>query len=332
MNAPRAAVLLVAAALLLPRSARTQAAVETKFFDEQARNHYERREYKDALRDFLRSDAVTPSARSLYNIAVTADLAGERGLAFAYLDQYLGGTDDDAQRRGDATERLARIEKKLAIVRVVSDPPGASIFVDGVEYGEYGRTPRRIALDPGQRRIELALEGFVGATTKVEAVVGRTVEASAALAARTGTLLADSDPPGAAIVVTRDGRPVAVTFVDGAAKLPVGEYHLAGTAPDRKPAGADAVVRDGETSRVTLVMAAVPQPVGRLLVGATGVAARVLVDGRAKAVTPATLESLPVGSHTVELQADGFATWRGGVVIRDGKATYLDVSMTRSAR
>ena len=77
---------------------------------------------------------------------------------------------------------------------------------------------------------------------------------------------------------------------------------------------------------------ALPQATGRLLVATDGVVARVLVDGRPKAESPATLDGVPIGTHTVELEAEGFTRWRGDVTVREGKPTYLDVSLRKVHR
>lgn len=309
--------------------ARADTEVETRFFDTLARHEYDHEHYKKALRAFLLADAVTPSPRSLYNIALCADLTHERTLAFAYFDEYLEGGDTDTERRADAQQRMQALEQRLAVVRVISDPPGASIIVDRAELGSFGRAPRRLALDPGEHTVHLELDGYLPGTATVTARTGATSEARVTLAPRTGTLSLDLEPKTAVVQLTRAGVALPEGWQGHDLQLAVGAYHVRVTAPGHTAVARDVTVREGAVSKLTLVAPALPVPVGRLVVGASGVAARVLVDGRAKAVAPVTLDGLPTGRHRVHLIAKGYRPWTGIVVIRDGKTAFVDVKLRR---
>ena len=313
---------------LAARTAHADTAVETRFFDSMARQAYAKGHYREALHAFLQANAVTPSPRALYNIALCAQLAHEPALAFAYFDEYLRGTDTDPARRSDAAQRLHALEAKLAVVRVESDPPGATIVVDRAELGSFGQTPRRIVVDPGDHTIIVKRAGYADQSQQVTAKIGTSATVELAMKPILGSLSLDIEPPGATVHATRNGEQVALPD-HGRVDVPVGRYHVRVTAPGHAPVDGDVTVRHGATSQLALAAPALPVPTGRLVVGTSGVAARVLVDGRAKAVTPATLDAIAVGEHRVWLAATGYYDWRGTIRVEKGKTAFVNVTLRK---
>jgi outer membrane receptor for ferrienterochelin and colicins len=302
--------------------------VETRFFDDLARQAYARGDYRAALQAFLQADAVTPSPRSSYNIGLCAHLAAEPGLAYAYFERYLAGPDHDAGRRADAARRMQALQSSLALVRVESDPPGATIVVDRAELGDYGTTPRTVPLAPGEHRVELSLEGHHPASTSVAAVRGELGEATLRLEPRTGSLETRVQPASAELELSRDGKPLSLRR-SGAVKLAVGRYLLRAKAPGHLPAETDVTIREAETSAVELALLPVPAPAGRLVIETPGVAAEVLLNGKAMTMTPARLDGVVAGSHRVELRARGYRVWKGRVKVDANKAAFVSVTLQR---
>ena len=121
---------------------------------------------------------VRPSA--IAYIAVCAELAHEPSLAFAAYEDYLRAGDSDAERRTGAEKRLAAFLPGLAIASVTSDPPGATISIDGrpsvntpktfhdVKPGEH-----RIVLTRGSARVTQVAKVESGATMSVVASLQR---------------------------------------------------------------------------------------------------------------------------------------------------------------
>jgi hypothetical protein len=313
--------------LALSQIARAGTSAETRFFDDFARNHYGRGRYAEALSAFLQADQVTPSAASLYNIAVCAELAHEPSLAFAAYEDYLRAGDPDTERRTGAEKRLAAFLPGLAIAAVTSDPPGATIYVDRAELGSFGETPRRVALEPGEHRVTFQRDGFVPVTETVTLVKGKSTEVAVRLEPEKGKLTLDVEPAGATVEVVRAGDHATLPVVSPSVTLPVGSYHVHVTAPNRAPADTDVVVLRGTESRATLVARPLPVAKGRLLVAAGSAPTEVFVDGKRRSVAPAAL-GLSVGEHDVELRASGLVFSRARVTIREGRTTLLEAART----
>jgi hypothetical protein len=130
---------------------------------ERAREHFNQglKLYRDgdfgaALVQFERAYTVKPNYKVLYNIAQTSfqlrDYVEARGAMRRYLSE--GGMEIDADRREQATQDLAELERRIGTIRLSVNVDGATVFVDGKRVGT---TPLRepIAVSEGQRTISV---------------------------------------------------------------------------------------------------------------------------------------------------------------------------------
>jgi len=44
-------------------------------------------------------------------------------------------------------------------------------------------------------------------------------------------------------------------------------------------------------------------------------------------MTPARLDGISPGTHELRLEAEGYAPWRGEVVVREGRVTTVDATL-----
>lgn len=332
MSARRLALAaLLLAALGAPRFAGADGAYEAAFLDRLARAAYQSDDYDLAFAHFASLHAIAPAPSVLYNMALSADLGEHPAVAFATFTEYLATDDSDAPRRRDAERRLTALDSRLALVRIDSDPPGAMIGVDRADRGDFGRTPRTVAVDgAGAHSILLTLDGHHGASADVVAVVGEVVVLSVDLAPRLGRLAVDTTPPRAEVIVLIGDTEVSRGRGGQELELPVGSYTLRAEAPGYKAALATVRILEGRVERRTLVARALPTPVGRLLVSAGSVEASVVVDGSARGEVPAVLDAMPVGEHEVEVRAEGYRPWRRTVEVDRDRSTHVTVTLVRA--
>jgi outer membrane receptor for ferrienterochelin and colicins len=301
-------------------------ATEGRFFDQLGRAAFAQRHYDVAITHFLAAQAAAPSVRTLYNLALCAEAANRREAAFGWYGEYLAGADADADRRRDAEQRMTRLRQTLALVRVTSEPAGATIYVDRRELGDWGRTPRVLVLEPGEHTIELDAPGHHVESVRVTAALGEERSAAGTLRAREGRLQIDTNVAAAQIVVTRGERELARGAAGAELSVPVGACEVRVEAPEHQASTVSVQVREGALERRRVVLAVRPQPAGRLLVSSGDVHARLLVDGAARAETPAALD-VGAGEHEVEVRADGYLPWRGTLAIEAGRSRYLSVTL-----
>jgi len=303
---------------------------QASFFDRRARRAYARGAYEQALREFLDVQVAAPSSRLLFNIAACAEAAGETQLAYTFFSEYMESEDRDPDRRSSAAAKLDELGSDLALVKVTTNPPGATIMVDRPELGAFGKTPRVLALEPGEHAIELRREGFQPASINVTAPRGHTEEVLVDLEPLLGQLRVSSSPRGAKLSLQREGSSRWEDLHHAEATLPVGGYRLRLQAPGHATVVANVIIRQGQTAELALLAPALPEVVGTLLVGTGNAPALIIVDGRKKALAPARIDGVEVGAHHVELRAKGYLTWQGTVVVRDQRTTFLNVSLRPS--
>jgi outer membrane receptor for ferrienterochelin and colicins len=311
--------------------ARADSASESQFFDGLGRRAYGAGEYQQAVEAFLLVQQIAPSPRALYNIAVSADLAGKSDVAFEQYREYLASDDPDVDRRRDAERRAERLESKLALLEITSDPPGAAIYVDRKELGQYGVTPRTIAVGSAQHHVLFELDGYDATALPVDARAGSTVPTRATLEPRFALVAIDLTPRSAQLEFLRDGSPVSFSIAAGGYRLPVGRYTVRASAPGYFPSQTHLVVRENDAANLVLALTPLPRPTGRLLVASNRTAVDVFVDGRRVAVTPATLPEVTAGEHEVEVRAAASSSKRR-VKIRAGHATYVELDLRGPVR
>lgn len=115
----------------------------------------------DAISYFRQAERLVPSAKLSYNIALAYDEMGDTGRALHEYRAFLV-REPNSVHRDEAKDRSAKLELALAALgvqqlRVVSDPPGATLRVDD---GVMGVTPWAGELSPGLHRIRLDHAGY----------------------------------------------------------------------------------------------------------------------------------------------------------------------------
>jgi outer membrane receptor for ferrienterochelin and colicins len=327
----RRALSLMLAVALAASPAVADVAGEARFFDGVARRAFAAGRYEQALDAFLQANAAARSSRALYNIAICADLAKKNQVAFAYYHEYLSSDDADAERHADATRRLSKLEKTLALVEVTSNPPGVNVYADRVELGSYGTTPVTIVVAEGEHHLILERDGYVPASVAASAAVGSVTKVELSLTPKLGELSLRITPAAAKVEFLLNGTAVTARVKNAHYELPVGRYVVRISAPGYVPAEARVVVHEAKLVELELAATPLPKPTGRLLV-ASAVAAQVFLDGVRVAVTPATLSNTTVGAHALELRAADGQSYKRSLVIQEARTTYVEATWRASKR
>jgi len=155
----------------------------------------------------------------------------------------------------------------------------------------------------------------------------RYFRAPASIGASVGTLVVESNPPGALVIVdgeSRGGTPVILTLKAG---KHVVELHGAG-APRVIPL---TVLAGSQISQyIELPKSGTAPSLGQLQVRTYPPGARVTVDGAPRGTTPVTITDLPPGDHEVLLESD-LGSVRQHVNIEGATTSSLVVPMTTPA-
>jgi hypothetical protein len=153
------------------------------------------------------------------------------------------------------------------------------------------------------------------------ALVGRWYLMPSAAAEAPGTLVVETNPPGAAVLI--DDRPRGVTPLT--LELAAGA-HVLRVVGDGEPRVIPLTVTAGGRISQVIELPKAAAATGQLQVRSEPAGARVIVDGTARGVSPIVLDGLMPGTHVVEL-ANDLGSVRHEVSVEAGATASLVVPM-----
>ncbi len=319
------AALLAALPALSTGARADDVADEADFHFRLAAKRYEANDFTGALEHFLASNRLVPNKNVLFNIARTYEQLKQPADAYRHYQRALEGEPDPATRAriGDA---IARIKPLVAVVRVESTPPGATVYIDRKDLGARGQTPLVIALPAGRY-------SFLGERTahepgKVEGVelkLGAETTIRIPIAPIFGTLRVEGEPAGAEVRWNQDdAKPFCVVPCNE--RVPVGRRTLYVTKRGFQSAELSAEITANTATVVRPRLAAV---FGTLLVSADVREALVTVDGNPSGFTPAVL-SVAEGEHEVRVEKSGYRAVVRKITVRKEGRAEVDAELLES--
>ncbi|HUO67602.1 MAG TPA: PEGA domain-containing protein [Gammaproteobacteria bacterium] len=225
----------------------------------------------------------------------------------------------DVRGAAERQSLIAKLTPNWAPVSVATQPPGATVLVDGVNVGV---TPLEAQVTAGERQIEARLSGYNAWTNKVIVSAGTPLQLpEVKLALADGRVDIVSNPPEANVSIDGEFRgrsPLTVKLAPGKA------HELTLTKPGYETATQSLSIAADSGRKLTIDLVA---QYGEVQVESTPVGADVWVDGERRAATPVTL-SLTGVSHEVEIRRTGFANAQQRVTPRPGFPQKLAFDLT----
>ncbi len=285
---------------------------------------YQAGDFTHALAYFLASNRLARNRNVLFNIARCYEQLKQFPEAHRYYSRALDG-ETDASAISRTTEAISRISPHVAILQIVSDPPGAKIYLDRKDLGERGTAPQKLALPPATYRVVAELEGWEDALSEpVEIVIGAERSVQLRLRRIVGTIRV-SGPPGAELRLDADNTQV-ICRAPCDAVAPPGQHTVIlskqGYRTVRLPVSVAA-------QKVSSIQPDLVPETGSLVVNADERDAAIEVDGATLGFTPAIL-NVPVGPHRVRVSLRGFVAVERDVLIQASRQTHLEVQLISS--
>jgi outer membrane receptor protein involved in Fe transport len=283
-------------------------------------------DYEQALSHFFISNRLAPNHRLFLNIALCYEQLSRYVEAYRYYDAFAAANEDPQMARS-VQEALARVKPYVALLRIDSDPPGATIFLNRRELGSYGVTPRDVAVVPADYQVILELRGHqpLQAAASVGSA-GAEARVSGKLERILGTLQLGGSPEGATVTV-EDVTGEVTGALPARLDLTPGEHIARVQAPGFKTRDLVVVVRPAQEVSLRVDL---ERQTGALVVQSEERDAQILLDGNIVGFTPAVIESVPVGEHTVVVQSSGFKPFVQTVVIEPDGRYVLDARLSYS--
>ena len=317
--------LLLAALLSLPVLADSNAD-EADFRFRRGAKLYGEGKTEEALSEFLASNRLVANRNVAFNIARCFEQLKRYNEAYRWYVEMLGQRDLPPDDRKAVEAAIGRLGNSLALVRIESDPPGATVYIDRKNLGARGQTPVTLALPRGNAHVLLELDGYRPVQTDTSAETAKLAEVHLTLERILGTLNVAGEPAPFEVRVDTEDSPVELT-APGSLKLVPGQHRLFVTAPGTVPQQLDArVVPDGET-HVSFRLLPLPPPSGALIVKANLDGALVRVDGQEAGFTPAVIDKVRVGMHKVEVLAEGREPLSVQVDVKQDERMPIDVRL-----
>jgi outer membrane receptor for ferrienterochelin and colicins len=285
--------------------------------------HYKAGRYEEALGDFFMSNRLAPNRNVVFNIARSYEALHRYEESYRYYVEYLAAESSPDERRV-AEQKLQELAPRVALLRIESTPPGATVYLDRRDLGGRGQTPLLIAQAPGAHQVILELEGHHPLTLPANLKRGHEERVSGTLDLIVGTIRITSTPAARVFVNRAAGalRPPDATNTPTVLRLPPGRHSLELEAPGYRARRSDAIVRAGVETKVEISLEPLPPPSGTVVLASSVQGAMVFVDGVQRGFTPAVLD-LVAGDHAIEVRGEGYVPWRRTVrVLQDSREFY----------
>lgn len=204
------------------------------------------------LRRVLQLDPLSADGR--FYLGTCLHAVGRHAEAIPELESFftVAGPVIDPERADVASRVLEYARRDSAALRVVVEPAGALVTVDGRPL--LGDGERSMRVDPGVHVIRAELDGWSTVVRDVEVQAGERAWRLVQLTARRASLQIDADAAGASVVL--DGRRVAA---GEPVEVAPGWHRVAVSAPDHAGRERDVLLIDGDRLRLDVSLAPVPR-------------------------------------------------------------------------
>lgn len=290
---------------------------------------YRQRRFAEALDHFIASNRLVPNANVTFNIAQTYGLMQRELDAYNWYQTYLGFESLDAAGRARGEKAVAALAPRVAVLDVTTTVSGAELFIDRLDLGSVGVSPKRLAVAAGPHVVIARLPGFREARATAAAAAGSAAAVTLALERLTGTLSVTTEPAAVTVVRADTGEVLGQTPLK--VTLPIGELRLALRRDGWVELERSATLRDGEETRLSATLVREAGRVAVLTVQGHPAGARVLLDGRDVGAVPLTVGDLEPGARPLSVEAPGHEPYRATALLEPGAATRATVRLVSAA-
>ncbi len=283
---------------------------------------YEQNDFKGALEHFLASNRLVANRNVLFNVARTYEQLKRAADAYRYYLQALEGeSSPPARKRVD--DALLRITPFVAILKIETDPPGATVYLDRKDLGSRGETPRTLGLPEGKRKVIVEKPGYEQAESAlVELKVGQETKVSLKLKQILGGARLEGEAGAQVKVDDEQGPPLC--SVPCILQVTPGRHTFFFVKEGFQTSESTVEI---PPNQLTSVRARLSTQTGALVVSSDVRDALISLDGQAVGFTPAVL-NVPVGKHEVRITQQGYRPFIDNVEVSLKKETKVDAQLS----
>ena len=285
----------------------------------------QRGKVEEALSEFFFSNRLVHNRNAVFNIARSFELLKRYNEAYRWYSDILFEENVPAADLEAVEAAIRRLEPSLALLRIESEPAGATLYIDRKDLGARGQTPLTLALPPGKAVVMAELTGHRPANADVTLAIGATRTVKLQLE-RIWSLLELSGEPGTAElrVDTIDGPSQDAR---GTLRVLPGDHQLFLSAPGYTRQQIAVQAPADKTMPVHFKLLPLPPPSGSMVVRANADGALLRIDGREAGFAPQVIRDVAVGVHELEVFAPEREPFAQPVEVRDGEQTFVDLKL-----
>src|SRR5260221_302901 len=225
------------------------------------------------------------------------------------------------------TREIVPPSQELAVLSVQSDPPGASILLDGKPPPGPANTFSHVPF--GTHQLTATLNNYEPIKQEIEVRRGMTPKIALKLTPiqEIAALSVQSDPAGASILL--DGKP-PLWPSNAFSHVPFGTHQLTATLNDYEPLNQDLEVRRGMAPEIHLQLKQ-SQEIAALSVESDPPGASILLDGRPPQTSPNAFTHIPFGTHQLAATLENYESIKQEIEIRRGMNPEIRLKLNKKA-
>ncbi len=221
--------------------------------------------------------------------------------------------------------------RNTGTVSVTSNPSAALVYVDG---SYQGKTPLTVTLYPGSHSFRLSLPGYNDYSTTVYVNANTNQKLNAVMSSAAYGTVTITSMPGAKVFI--DSNAYGTIPPQGTASIgsiSSGNHLFKVTAAGYNDWMNTVYVVPNTVTPINAALSPVgpgPSPVavtGGFNIVSTPTGAEVYVDNLFKGYTPAVLDNIPAGQHSILLKYTGYVDYSTTASVTPGQTTPLAISM-----
>ncbi len=206
-------------------------------------------------------------------------------------------------------------------LQITSQPSGAQVYIDG-NCKPAGTTPFTTErLRKGPHTLQFKLSSYKPLTEKVIVSGDGSVQSKAVTLAPNFAEVSVSVPGGAEIFINEESKGTGTW----SGRLNTGMYRIEARKTSHYPTKRTVEVKAGENQKIDL-QSPVPS-YGSININTRPIGATVSVDGRELGESPNIFKEVLIGTHTLAVSKEGYATKTCTIEVEEGKVTPVDLQL-----
>ncbi|MCX6693458.1 MAG: PEGA domain-containing protein, partial [Methanomicrobiales archaeon] len=222
--------------------------------------------------------------------------------------------------------QFRKLLTKACQISISSSPPGAAVYLNGVERGTTNKTIKD--LSPGTYEIKLILAGYQDWKESITLSAGQSTSREVRLSSNPpspATLIVSSSPPRAAVYLNGERRGTTNTTIRD---LSPGTYEVRLSLSGYQDWKESITLSIGQSISRDVKLSSIPPSYATLPISSSPPGAAVYLDEVNRGTMNTTIRDLAAGTYEVRLSLSGYQDWKESITLSIGQSISRDVKLS----